>query len=158
MGDQCAGCMAGAPDPASLPVIERREFLSRTALAALAVALVACGGGSSGPTSPMSVGSITLALASYPALATVGGVAYANAGSTPIAVVRTDASTFAAFSRICPHQGGTVSADGGQFICPVHGARFNLTRGAWTGGQRTSSLTRYATIFDASASIVTVGG
>jgi len=166
MDASCAGCGAGsgagskdAPDGRDLPVLERREFLSRAALAALGVALAACaGGGSDGPTSPTTVGALTLTLASYPALATVGGVAYVNAGGTPVAVVRTDASTFAAFSRICPHQGGEVSALNGVFNCPVHGARFNLTTGAWVGGQRTSSLTRYTTSYDATAGTVTIGG
>lgn len=81
----------------------------------------------------------------------------ARAGGTPIALVRTDAATIAAFSRTCPHQGGTVSASGGQFSCPLHGARFDLTTGARIGGQRTSNLTRYSSTFDATAGTVTVG-
>jgi Rieske Fe-S protein len=154
----CASC-GDAPDARALPVLERREFLSRAALAALGIALAACGGGGSdGPTSPGTVGALTLSLANYPALGSVGGVAYVSAGNTPVAVVRTDASTFAAFSRICPHQGGTVSATGGVFNCPVHGARFDLATGAWVGGQRTLSLTRYTTAYAATAGTVTVGG
>jgi nitrite reductase/ring-hydroxylating ferredoxin subunit len=162
MSDDCTGCTAGTdhtPRAPHLPVLERREFLSRAALAALGLALAACGGGSSGgPTSPTTVGTLTFSLASYPALATVGGVAYVSAGGTPIALVRTDASTIAAFSRVCPHQGAEVAASGGQFTCPAHGARFNLTTGAWIGGQRTSSLTRYASTYDAAAGTVTIGG
>jgi nitrite reductase/ring-hydroxylating ferredoxin subunit len=155
-GAGCSACDARAVR--SFPVLDRRELLSRTALAALGIVLAACGGGSDGPTSPSAVSALTLKLSDYPALAMVGGVAYVSSDGTPIAVVRTDTSLFAAFSRVCPHQGGMVAATGGQFNCPVHGARFNLTTGAWIGGQRTSSLRSYAAVYDATAGTVTLGG
>src|SRR5579884_3049373 len=90
----CTGCEMAAGG------IGRREFLSRSALAALTVALAACAGGGSdsSPTAPNLVSSSTINLTDYPALATVGGVAYVTVSGSPIAVVRTSTTSVAAFS------------------------------------------------------------
>lgn len=65
-------------------------------------------------------------------------------------------ATFAALSRICPHQGATVNLAGSGFQCPRHGAQFTLA-GTWTGGQHTSNLRSYATSYDATTGVLTVG-
>jgi Phenylpropionate dioxygenase and related ring-hydroxylating dioxygenases, large terminal subunit len=125
-------------------------------MAAAAVALAACAGGlGTSLTSPSSV-SLSLKVSDYPALANVGGVALVNASGSPVAVVRTSTSTFVALSRICPHQGGTIDTVSGGFLCPIHGAQFNIN-GTWIGGQRTSSMRSYATSYNASTGIVTIG-
>jgi len=126
----------------------------RAAAALAAVALAAC---SSDLTSPSSVTSTTLKLSDYPALSTVGGVATVTVDGVPLAIVRTTATTFAAFSRICPHQGATIDVTSGGFQCPRHGATFNKS-GQWIGGQSTSNLTSYPVSYDASAGTLTVGG
>ena len=147
--DGCAGdCpMAGA--------VDRRRFLMQAGIAAAAAALAACAGGGDSPTAPTS-GSATLTLANYPALASVGGVALVTASGSPIAVVRTAESTFVALSRVCPHQGTTVSQTTTGFRCPNHGATFDKA-GNWTGGQRTSDLREYPVAYDAQAGTLTVG-
>lgn len=152
----CTGCEMAA---ASAGHIGRREFLSRSALAALATALAACGGGASsaGPTGPGNVSSSTIKISDYPALATVGGVAYVSISGAPIAIVRTSSTSVAAFSRVCPHQGSIVGATQGIFYCPGHGAQFDLNTGAWIGGQRTSSLRAFNATLDQTAGTVTVG-
>jgi nitrite reductase/ring-hydroxylating ferredoxin subunit len=134
--------------------LDRREFLFRGALAAAAVALAACGGASDS-TAPSSVG-LTIKLADYPALEDVGGMALINAGGSPLAVVRTSTSTFVALSRVCPHQGATVSATSSGFTCPQHGARFSTT-GTWIGGQRTSNMYSYPATYDATAGTIAIG-
>jgi cytochrome b6-f complex iron-sulfur subunit len=137
-----------------LPCVTRREFMIRGSLTGIAIMLAGCSI-DNGPTAPSSV-NLTINISDYPALATAGGVAYVDASGNPLAVVRLDASTFDALSRVCPHQGGTVSSNGSGFTCPVHGARFSET-GTWVGGQSTSNLTSYQTQFDSSTGVLTIG-
>lgn len=139
----------------SLP-LPRRDFLTRSAaLSALAVLAGACGdlGALTGPSTLDK--DIVVKLADYPALAQAGGVARISGVSLPIALVNLGAGSWAALSLSCPHQGTTVQANGSGFLCPNHGARF-AADGAWTGGQRTSSLRRYPTTYDAQAGTVVV--
>ena len=154
-GEGCA-CGATQIDESSLSsLIDRRRFVTMGALAAAAAALAACGGLGSPITGPSSV-SLSLKVSDYASLANVGGVALVSASGSPIAVVRTSATTFIALSRICPHQGGTIETASGGFFCPNHGAEFNLS-GTWVGGQRTSSMRSYATTYDAVTGTITVG-
>ena len=149
---QGAGVGAEQAQPIS---IDRRDFVMRAAAALAAVALAGCAGGS--PTSPGSVSSTTLNLADYPALSSVGGVATLSVSGTPLAIVRTGSTTFAAFSRICPHQGATIGVTSSGFQCPQHGATFNKS-GQWIGGQPTGNLTSYPVTYNAAAGTLTVGG
>src|SRR5881628_2686609 len=86
----------------------RREFLTTSAASAVAAILVAACGGSDA--TGVSTGPVTLSvqISKYPALANVGGIARVDNGGTPVAAVRTGATTFDAFSLICPHFGCTV--------------------------------------------------
>jgi len=148
--------MTDSPCPAAgfCASIDRRTLLTRAALAAAAAALAACG--VSDATAPTSLSPLVLDLDNYPQLASVGGVALVTADASPIAVVRTGESAFVALSRICPHQGATINTSGTGFECPRHQARFTSS-GAWTGGQRTSNMRSYPTVFDATANTVTIG-
>jgi len=130
-------------------------FLKHGGAVLAALALAACGADS--PTAPGTLSATTIALASNPALASVGGVATLRIDGSPVAVVRESATTFAAFSLVCPHQGETVEPQRSSFYCPGHGATFSLA-GQWTGGHRTSNLQSYPATFDASAGTVTIGG
>ena len=143
----CAHCAESAGK-------SRREFLTASAATAVAAMLVAACGGSSDSTVTGPV-SLSVQIANYPALANVGGIARVDNGGTPVAAVRTGASTFAAFSLICPHNGCTVGINGSAFLCPCHGARFAST-GAWTGGQRTSSLTPLVTSYDPANGVLSI--
>ena len=151
----CASCAARNEDdqPATLG---RRQFLSASLMAAAAAALAACSAtGMTDATSPSNVG-LSVKVSDYATLANVGGVALINASGSPIAVVRTGTSTFVALSRVCPHQGSTVNAVTGGFLCPNHGARFDQN-GTWTGGQRTSNMRAYSTSYDAATGTITIG-
>lgn len=153
----CRGCACSAERASGSDVdAGRREFLKQSAAAVALMALAACG--MSDPASPSSLQSTTIDLSSTPALVPVGGVAVMSIGGSPVAVVHESASSFSAFSLICPHAGNTVQSVGAQgFYCPGHGARFDLA-GDWIGGQRTSNLRSYPTQYDAAAGTVTVGG
>lgn len=81
---------------------------------------------------------IGVTIASYPALAIVGGVAKVNS-SPPIGLART-ATGFVAYSLRCPHQGTTCNVVGTtSWLCPNHDATF-ASSGTWTGGQSTTNL------------------
>jgi Rieske Fe-S protein len=145
ISEACANCVASRGEKQDSVTIGRRQFISGSVMAAAAAALAACGG-SSNVTAPGSVG-FSLKISDYAALATVGGVALVESNGSPIAVVRTGATTFVALSRICPHQGSTVNVTANGFLCPNHGATFTST-GTWTGGQRTSNMRSYTTSYD----------
>jgi Rieske Fe-S protein len=148
------GCACGA-SPGD--VLDRRGFLTNAMLAAASAALAACGaGGGDGPTAPVTVATQSLRVSDYPTLASTGGVALVTIGGSPVAIVRTGATSFVALSRICPHQGGIVNPASFGFLCPRHGARYDQT-GTWIGGQRTSSLRSYPTSYDPATDTVTVG-
>jgi nitrite reductase/ring-hydroxylating ferredoxin subunit len=131
----------------------RRDVLAQGSLAAVATLLAACSSSES-PTGVLPSG-VTVRVADYPALATVGGISQVSSTGLPVAVVRSGASTFRAFSLRCPHQGSTVQVTGGAFRCPNHGATFNSS-GAWTGGERTSSLTELKVTVNASGDTLTI--
>lgn len=153
----CTSCTSDGIINAPASGIGRRTFLAQGAILAAAAALAACGGGGDSVTGPPSGGgSGTIKISDYPALANVGGVALVNISGYPVAVVRTDTSTYVALSRICPHQGSIVNPTSNGFLCPNHGAQFTKT-GQWVGGQRTSSLYSYPTSYDATAGTLTIG-
>jgi thiosulfate dehydrogenase [quinone] large subunit len=142
LADTCGGCAIG-----------RRDFVVRSAMLAAAAALAACG--VSDATGPQLNGSAQVNVNNFPSLANVGGVAVTSVQGTPIAIVRTGSSSFLALSRVCPHQGGTITTSGSGFRCPEHGATFNSS-GTWTGGQRTSNMHAYQTQFDSQTGTLTI--
>ena len=138
------------------PALDRRAFLENVAAILGVGGLAACTAGL--PTAP-AITAFTISVSSFPSLASVGGLALVDNGSRsgePIAVSRIDANTFLALSLICPHRGSTVEIVGSAFYCPGHGATF-AANGTWTGGQSTSSLSRYALSYDAVAGTLTIG-
>ena len=157
---ECTHCACGSRDE-----VTRRDFIASSTLVAVAALLAACGDGQIGATSvtgPATVGQggkgLTITLASFPALNNVGGIARVDGGvGTPVALVRTGASSFSAFSMVCPHQGSTINISGAGFRCPNHGATFSAN-GAWTGGQRANGLTSFPATYDAAAGTVTIAG
>jgi Rieske Fe-S protein len=48
-----------------------------------------------------------------------------------------------------------VNESGSRFVCPVHGATFDLN-GNWIGGQPTSNMRQYATTYDAASNTLTI--
>jgi Rieske Fe-S protein len=134
--------------------IGRRTFLVQSGILAAMAALAACAG-SGGPTAPSVPANSQINVGSYPTLANVGGVALVSLGSAPVAIVRVSTTSFLALSRVCPHQGGIVNESGTRFVCPNHGATFDLN-GNWIGGQPTSNLHQYSTTYDAASNTLTI--
>jgi cytochrome b6-f complex iron-sulfur subunit len=154
----CGATSVGAlmtSGPAFAEGIGRRTFLVQSGILAAIAALEACGLSGGDVTAPTIPANTNISISNYPSLANVGGVAMVTIGSAPLAIVRTGASSFVALSRVCPHQGGIVQLQSNDFVCPQHGATFNLS-GQWIGGQRTNSLHSYATSYDAASGTLTI--
>ncbi len=134
--------------------MDRKDFIERSAMAALAVLAGGCAG-SDGITGPGGGQDVVVTLADYPALTDLGGVARISGVSPPLALVHEVSGDYAAFSLVCPHQGTIVQWVGSEFWCPNHGARFDA-HGTWTGGQKTTNLRSFATAFDPAAGTVLV--
>lgn len=108
-------------------------------------------------------GTYALPLASYPTLRNVNGSVVATIpGATGIqsrlVVTKTGATTYAAITATCPHEGttlGTYSAITQRITCPNHGAQFSAT-GTWLGGQHTTNATAYTATLDAAADVVRI--
>ena len=151
-------------EPETLP---RREFLSQATLTAVAVVLAACSGGGGGVTGPSAAPNpdpgpgtsgttLSITLASFSALANVGGIAaVGNLGSKPVAVVRTGATAYTALSRICTHAGCDINVASGGFSCPCHGSQFD-SQGKATVGPAEAALQRFNVAVSADGTKLTI--
>lgn len=143
--------------------VSRREFLAKSALVAAAAAVaVGCGNGQIGPTAvtiPNGNGSSGgntapgFKVGNYAGLATVGRLVQVDSYR---AVKRTGATTFAAYSMICTHQGCLTVLQSNAFYCPCHGASFNNS-GQVTRGPANQPLTQYSTSYDPTTDLLTIG-
>jgi cytochrome b6-f complex iron-sulfur subunit len=120
--------------------ISRKAFLMNLGLggAAMMAILQSCTNATVSPTGPTSS-----AIDITNALLNVGDYVYS--GNVIIARISTGntATSFVAISKVCTHEGTTISYTGNNvFYCPNHGAQFN-TSGAVTQGPANRSLTKY---------------
>ncbi|HXD24047.1 MAG TPA: Rieske (2Fe-2S) protein [Gemmatimonadaceae bacterium] len=136
--------------------IDRRAFLSATALAAVLAVFDSCTGSAGGFTGP-SGGPFTVTLANFSSLASVGGVARVDPGTgAPTALYRSGASAFVALSMVCPHAGfAPIDITSAGFHCPAHGSSFSKS-GALVNGPAPTGLTSYTTTYDATAGTVAI--
>lgn len=148
----------------------RREFVNVALLASVGAFLSACGdgnvggvtgtvgsGGTAPPRPPAGGAGLVVTPANFAALSSDGGIARVDGNtSTPIAVTRVNATTYLAFSMICPHAAyRPIDIITAGFRCPNHGAEF-AANGNWTGGQRTGDLTQYTVVFNAGPGTITI--
>jgi cytochrome b6-f complex iron-sulfur subunit len=132
--------------------------LAKSAFAAAAlVVLDGCGDGQIGPAAVALGSGTTVTLSEFPALATVGTVV---AITSDRALVRTSATTFQAFSRICTHQGCLTDIRNNRFECPCHGSIFSsdgsVVRGPDIASPPIAPLDKLAATFNQAAGTVTV--
>lgn len=142
--------------------VTRRDFLARVAVVAGAAIAAACGGGASDMTGigsgPLPGGPLTIAIADYPGLATIGQpveLRNANGAGIGVAAVRTGDSTFLALGMSCTHQGTKIDIVGQAFVCPNHGARF-ASSGAVTNGPAARPLVQRTVVYHATNATLTV--
>jgi len=85
--------------------------------------------------------TIDLTSATYAALGTIGGYAYTG----NIIVFRTGETSYMALSKICTHEGCTVtySYENGNIPCPCHNSLYT-TSGTVVSGPATSNLKQYS--------------
>lgn len=95
------------------------------------------------------VGVVRVALADFPALASVSGSVYLTVAAPtplyPVILTRTDTGTFAAVSSQCTHSGcivNTFSTAVGSLLCTCHGSQFTA-EGALINGPAELPLTSY---------------
>jgi Rieske Fe-S protein len=55
-------------------------------------------------------------------------------------VIREPNGSLVAYSAVCTHAGCTVGYEGGQIVCPCHGATYDPQTGAVTGGPAQAPL------------------
>ena len=119
--------------------IKRNDFLKSLGLKGASLMAVYCGASAlsscqnESGVSPSGTIDFTLDLtnASYSALNTVGKYITIN----KVVIARISATSFAAVTQICSHQGqAQVMYNGSGFSCPVHGASFSIT------GTRTNNV------------------
>lgn len=137
---------------------DRRTFLAGICGLLVTGAIAQPGPASAAAITVLKNGKVQLQLSQVKELAKVGGtVAVTDAQGRPIAVRRTGAKTYAAFSLVCPHAGQTVAAKSGgkTWTCPGHGARFDANTGAVVGGPAPTGLSKLRTTVK--AGILTVG-
>ena len=138
--------------------LNRRAFLAKSAAAAAALVVVeGCGDGQIGPTGVTLGQGLTINVADFPALANVGTVVSI---SDDRALVRTGATTFQGYSKICTHEGCITDVRNNRVECPCHGSIFSSTGSVVRGPNGQSGgigplQTRTAT-FNQTAGTVTV--
>lgn len=125
--------------------MNRKEFFSKiffggSVLLAAPAVISACS--SATPADAAGNNVIDLNSSQFASLKTVGGFAY----NGNVFIIRTSDTQYTALSRICTHQGCTVSYNSSdkQLVCPCHGARYN-TNGNVINGPATRPLTVYKT-------------
>lgn len=101
--------------------------LTRRQALAAAAALCGLGAATAASTGVAQAATLRVRLKDYPALRKIGGAATVGSlGGVQVAVVRTARNRYVALDRRCPHAGGIVMANGSQWVCPLHGSRFDL--------------------------------
>jgi len=141
--------------------VSRRDFLGRVAIVAGAIIAAGCGVGSDVTgigSGPLPGGSVTINIADYAGLATVGQpveVRTSTGSPLGVAAVRTGANSFIALGMACTHEGTKVNIQGQIFNCPNHGARFSST-GAVTNGPANRPLAQRTVAYDATAQTLTI--
>jgi Rieske Fe-S protein len=101
---------------------------------------------------------MTIRIATFSALAAVGGVARVDGNTTvPIGVARLGPAEYSAYGLACPHQQYIIDPTGGGWRCGKHGARFGVDGGLLEGPAQTG-LTSLSTTFDPAAGTLRIRG
>ena len=113
--------------------LTRRSFLKWTA---------------AGSALPWFVGAIPATAASAKVVGVVakhpvGRTKLYTSVSPAVFVTRTASNSWTAFNTVCTHEGGKLSLQGTQAVCPLHGAVFNARNGKPISGPVSRGLRSY---------------
>ena len=139
--------------------LSRREFLAKSTAAVAGMAAIAagCGDGQIGPEGVTAAsGSVSVKVATVSGLANVGQLVRVGPADKYLAVKRTGANTFAAFSVICTHEECVTDIANNAFACPCHGSRFD-NNGRVIVGPAARDLRTFSTQYDAATDTLTIG-
>ena len=148
-------------------IVNRRNFIKTIGILPVVsgAAIVAlCQGCSDSPTSTLTGEKVTVTLANESSLQSMGSSIRRTFGNNnnglPVIVIRTAQDKFRTMSSYCTHEGGSVaSPSGGKAICSKHGAQFGTSEGNFAqniGGESTSSLQEFITMYNSSTGIITI--
>lgn len=73
-----------------------------------------------------TAGWSAVSLSTFSALGVVGGSVAVDLSGHRLAVAQPAEGCFVAVSRVCTHEGCETAYDAGRFVCPCHGAVFDL--------------------------------
>jgi len=122
--------------------MDRKQFISTTALASLALCLGACNDDEGNVVVPSNVNfTLDLNAAANSSLKNTGGSIVKDG----VIVIALGGGNYSAFQAACPHAGTTVNYQGSGFNCPNHGAQFN-SDGKVTKGPANSDLKRFTVV------------
>lgn len=119
--------------------LTRRRFVHVASVTSAGV----CLGCSPGSDLDVLSEDLEVRLSEHPDLAIVGKSVLIDAGTLrPIAITRLDAETFEVTGTECSHQHCGVARSGEGWLCPCHGARYDLD-GTRRSGPAPVGLTSY---------------
>ena len=119
--------------------LSRRNFLTTIAAAAASVGLTGIAQSATAATKKYKV-----CTTSQVKVGSANIFQIAAAGHLMVLITQPKAGVFRAFNPSCTHQGATLGGiNGTNLICNLHGATFNTSTGAPTGGPARSPLGKY---------------
>jgi len=141
--------------------MERKDFIKKFAVSgsilfATPAFLASCSDGNdeviNSPNGNTSEVTIDLTKSEFSALGTIGGYAY----SGNVIIVRTSDTQYTVLSKICTHQGCTVTynSSNNQLPCPCHGSIYNISGGV-VSGPATQSLKQYSVKINGNTLVIT---
>lgn len=144
--------------------MERKDFIKKFAvgssiLLATPTFFASCSDGNdeiiNNPPNNSNDITIDLTKSEFDALDAVGGFAY----SGNLIIIRTGDTQYTVLSKICTHQGCTVSynSTSNQLPCPCHGSLYNISGGV-VNGPATQSLKKYSTKIEGNNLVISDNG
>ncbi len=101
-------------------------------------------------------GKVRLRVPRYPELARDGGaVTLRVPGKPPLLVVHPGGDTFSVLDATCTHEGCPLGFEGGEVVCPCHGARFD-TEGTVLVRPATVGLKKYKSSYSRATETLTI--
>ena len=144
-------CEEHAPNTPANALLSRRGLLGALAGIAATIGLSTIGGSAIAASKTYTACKTTDVRVGGAKIVTLPGT------STKVVITQPKKGTFKAFRPICTHQPVQLSGiSGTNLVCQQHGATYNTTTGAATGGPTNRALTAYKVAISGTSVKVTV--